>query len=315
MKINIMCPKGKFGSLPYLANIMKQIIGNNVTISGNTPNDYKPNYLNLLIDEGISSIIYRRKADVWWTDTPAMIPTSRHDIQKILQEEKLFKKHYTVSKFNYNHYKQLGIPVEETIIPRPINPILFNYYTDYNNTIYDIITIGKKDMCDRKNLTLQREIVLELNLKAVFVSDVFLYKRPNIVQYNFGSISDEFKAQLLTQSKFLLWTSFVEGFGMPVLEAMAVGTVPIYTDVPAHNEFAVGIPIKPIDKITTFCYGVKVIKYLIDKKDVIEAIKYALGLSREEYINLQYECMNKAIEVYNDFISKLPLLLGGKRAN
>lgn len=309
MKINIMCPKGSFGSLPYLANIMKQIIGNNVTISGNTPNDYKPNYLNLLIDEGISSIIYRRKADVWWTDTPAMIPTSRHDIQKILQEEKLFKKHYTVSKFNYNHYKQLGIPVEETIIPRPINPILFNYYTDYNNTIYDIITIGKKDTCDRKNLTLQREIVLELNLKAVFVSDVFLYKRPNIVQYNFGSISDEFKAQLLTQSKFLLWTSFVEGFGMPVLEAMAVGTVPIYTDVPAHNEFAVGIPIKPIDKITTFCYGVKVVKYLIDKKDVIEAIKYALGLSREEYTNLQIECMYKAYQVYQDFLSKLPLLL------
>jgi len=304
-----MCPKGSFGSLNYLANIMKQIIGNNVVISGNTPNDYKPNYLNLLIDEGISSIIHKRKADVWWTDTPAMIPTSRHNIQKILQEEKLFKKHYTVSKFNYNHYKQLGIPVEETIIPRPINPILFNYYTDYDNTIYDIITIGKKDMCDRKNLTLQREVVLELNLKAVFVSDVFLYKRPNIVQYNFGSISDEFKAQLLTQSKFLLWTSFVEGFGMPVLEAMAVGTVPIYTDVPAHNEFAVGIPIKPIDKITTFCYGVKVVKYLIDKKDVIEAIKYALGLSKEEYTNLQYECMNKAIEVYNDFISKLPLLL------
>ena len=309
MKINIMCPKGKFGSLPYLANIMKQIIGNNVTISGNTPNDYKPSYLNLLIDEGISSIIHKRKADIWWTDTPAMIPTSRHDIQKILQEEKLFKKHYTVSKFNYNHYKQLGIPVEETIIPRPINPILFNYYTDYNNTIYDIITIGKKDMCDRKNLTLQREVVLELNLKAVFVSDVFLYKRPNIVQYNFGSISDEFKAQLLTQSKFLLWTSFVEGFGMPVLEAMAVGTIPIYSDVPAHNEFAVGIPIKPIDKITTFCYGVKVIKYIIDKKDVIEAIKYALGLSREEYINLQIECMYKAYQVYQDFLSKLPLLL------
>ena len=309
MKINIMCPKGSFGSLNYLANIMKQIIGNNVTISGNTPNDYKPNHLNLLIDEGISSVIHKRKADVWWTDTPAMIPTSRHNLKKILQEEKLFKKHYTVSKFNYNHYKQLNIPVEETIIPRPINPILFNYYTDYDNTIYDIITIGKKDMCDRKNLTLQREVVLELNLKAVFVSDVFLYKRPNIVQYNFGSISDEFKAQLLTQSKFLLWTSFVEGFGMPVLEAMAVGTIPIYTDVPAHNEFAVGIPIKPEDKITTFCYGVKVVKYLIDKKDVIEAIKYALGLSKEEYTNLQYECMNKAIEVYNDFISKLPLLL------
>jgi len=309
MRINIMCPKGSFGSLNYLANIVKQIIGNNVIISGNTPNDYKPNYLNLLIDECISSIIYRRKADVWWTDTPAIIPTSRHNIQKILQEEKLFKKHYTVSKFNYNHYKQLGVPAEETIIPRPINPILFNYYTDYNNTTFDIITIGKMDSCDRKNLAIQRDVVLSLDVKYCVVSNAWMPKRPNIVQYNFGSISDEFKAQLLTQSKFLLWTSFVEGFGLPVLEAMAVGTIPIYTDVPAHNEFAVGIPIKPIDKITTFCYGVKVVKYLIDKKDIIEAIKYALGLSREEYTNLQYECMNKAIEVYNDFITKLPLLL------
>ena len=304
-----MCPRGSFGSLNYLANIMKQIIGNNVIISGNTPNDYKPNCLNILIDEGISSIIYKRKADIWWTDTPAMIPTSRHNLKKILQEEKLFEKHYTVSKFNYNHYKQLGIPVEETIIPRPINPILFNYYTDYNNTTFDIITIGKMDSCDRKNLAIQRDVVLNLDVKYCVVSNAWMPKRPNIVQYNFGSISDEFKAQLLTQSKFLLWTSFVEGFGLPVLEAMAVGTIPIYTDVPAHNEFAVGIPIKPIDKITTFCYGVKVVKYLIDKKDIIEAIKYALGLSREEYTNLQYECMNKAIEVYNDFITKLPLLL------
>ena len=52
MRINIMCPKGAFGSLNYLANLMKQIIGNNVTISGNTPKDYKPDHLNILIDEG-----------------------------------------------------------------------------------------------------------------------------------------------------------------------------------------------------------------------------------------------------------------------
>lgn len=304
-----MCPKGSFGSLNYLANLMKQIIGNNITISGNTPKDYKPNYLNILIDEGISSVIYKRKADIWWTDTPAMIPTSRHNIQKILQEEELFKKHYTVSKFNYDHYKQLGIPVEDTIIPRPINPILFNYYTDYNSTTFDIITIGKMDSCDRKNLILQREAFLKLNFKYCIVSNAWMPNRPNLIQYNFGSITEEQKAELLSKSKFLLWTSFIEGFGMPVLEAMAVGTVPIYTDVPAHNEFAVGIPIKPKDKITTFCYGVKVVKYLIDVNDVIEAIKYALSMNKEEYTNLQYECIQRATEVYNDFINKLPLLL------
>jgi len=310
MKVNIRCPIGKFGSLPYLAYLMKQLLEQlrpsiEVTIS----NEYKPNYLNILIDEGVSSVIYKRKADIWWTDTPAMIPNSYHKIDEILLKEQLFKKHYTVAKFNIQHYKELGIPVEETIIPRPINPILFNYKTNYNNTTFDIITIGKYCMCDRKNLRLQREVFLKLNFRYCVVSNVWIPNRPNLVQYDFGSITDEQKAQLLSKSKFLLWTSSIEGFGLPPLEAMAVGTIPIYSDVPAHNEFTIGIPIKPIDKVTSFCYGVKIVKYVIDVKDVEEAVKYALGMKREEYEDLQYKCMQRATEVYNDFINKLDLLL------
>ncbi|MCD6148181.1 glycosyltransferase [bacterium] len=310
MIINIMCPRGSFGSLNYLANLMKQIIGNNVTISGNNPKeDYKPNYLNILIDEGISSVIYKRKADIWWTDTPAMLPNSYHKIDEILLNEQLFKKHYTVSEFNKQHYKELNIPVEETTIPRPINPILFYYKTDYNNTTYDIITIGKHCICDRKNLRLQREVFLKLNFRYCVISDALMPKRPNLTQFNFGSITDEQKARLLSKSKFLLWTSFAEGFGLPVLEAMAVGTIPIYTDVPAHNEFAIGIPIKPEDKIKSCCYGVRIIKYVINEKEVEEAVQYALSMNKEEYEDLQYRCMQRATEIYNDFINKLPLLL------
>ena len=311
MIINIMCPKGAFGSLNYLANLMKQIIGNSVTISGNNPKeDYKPDHLNILIDEGISSIIYKRKADIWWTDTPAMIPNTYHNLQKILEEEEqLFKKHYTVSEFNKQHYKQLNIPVEETIIPRPINPILFYYKTNYDNTTYDIITIGKHCICDRKNLRLQREVFLKLNFRYCVISDALMPKRPNLTQFNFGSITDEQKARLLSKSKFLLWTSFAEGFGMPVLEAMAVGCVPIYTDVPAHNEFAIGIPIKPEDKIKSCCYGVRIIKYVINEKEVEEAVKYALGMKKEEWENLSIRCMEKATEMWNNFTSKIDLLL------
>jgi len=305
MKVNIRCPIGAFGSLPYLAHLLKQLLKVEVTIS----NEYKPNYHNILIDETLSSIIYKRKADIWWTDSPYMLPTSRHNIQKILQEEQLFKKNYAVSQFMKDYMKQLGLKVEETIIPRPINPILFNYKTDYNNTTFDIITIGRHCICDRKNLRLQRDVFLKLNFRYCVISDVWMPNRPNLVQYNFGSITDEQKAQLLSKSKFLLWTSSIEGFGLPPLEAMAVGCVPIYSDVPSHNEFTIGIPIKPIDKVTTFCYGVKIIKYIIDKKDVEEAVKYALGLKKEEYEDLQYKCMQRATEVYNDFINKIDLLL------
>jgi len=314
MKVNIRCPTGSFGSLPYLANLMKQILSRNgikeITIS----NEYKPNYYNILIDEGVSSVIYKRKADVWWSDTPGMIPNSYHNLAKILEETELFKKHYTVSEFNKRHYRELGIPVEETIVPRPVNPILFNYYTEFDKCTYDVITIGKHCICDRKNLKLQREVFLKLNFKYCVISDIYMPNRPNLVQFNFGSITDEMKAKLLSKSKFLLWTSFIEGFGMPVLEAMTVGTVPIYTDVPAHNEFAVGISIKPSDKVRGFCYGVRIVKYVIEEKEVEEAIKYALGMSKEEWEDLSIKCIDKATEMWNDFISKINLLLGGEYA-
>ena len=315
MKVNIRCPVGAFGSLPYLASLMKEIFTSKFFIEEVViSNEYKEDYHNVLIDEGVSSVIYKRKADIWWSDSPGMMPNTYHNLQKILEETELFKKHYTVSEYNKEHYRKLGIPVEDVVIPRPVNPILFSYYTRYDNCVYDIITIGRHDMCDRKNLRLQRNIFLRLKFKYCVVSDVYIPPRPNLLQYNFGSITDELKAKLLSKSKFLLWTSFIEGFGMPVLEAMTVGTVPIYTDVPAHNEFAVGIPIKPSGRIRGFCYGVRVDKHVIEEKEIEEAVKYALGMKKEEWEDLSMKCMEKAAEMWNNFVSKVPLLLGDRYA-
>jgi len=310
MKVSIRCPAGAFGSLPYLAKLMKNILRDKYLVEEVViSNEYKEGYHNILIDEGISSIIYRRKAEVWWSDTPAMMPNTYHNLRKILDNEQLFVKHYTVSEFNREHYRSLGIPVEDTVIPRPVNPVLFNYSTDYDNCKFDIITIGKHCMCDRKNLRMQRDIFLELNFRYCIISDILMPRRDNLVQYEFGSVSDELKAKLLSESRFLLWTSFAEGFGMPVLEAMTVGTVPIYTDVPAHNEFAVGIPIKPADRVKSCCYGTRIVKYVIEKEDVKETVVYALGMGKEEWEDLSWKCREKSAEVWNEFVDKVSLLL------
>jgi len=52
--------------------------------------------------------------------------------------------------------------------------------------------------------------------------------------------------EVYRRAKYLLFTSFSEGFGLPAAEAMACGTPVVYLDAPAHNEFAQGyrIPAK-----------------------------------------------------------------------
>lgn len=49
-------------------------------------------------------------------------------------------------------------------------------------------------------------------------------------------MTDEEMAALLQQSAALFFPSFYEGFGMPVLEAMAAGTLAVVSDIPALRE-------------------------------------------------------------------------------
>jgi len=310
MKINIITCIGSFGSLPYCAELLKLWLLKirpkpieEITIT----RDYKPTHLNILVDETLSSILYERKADIWWTDSPAMLPLSYHKLDEHLNKD-LFRKHYVTSEFMVDYCKRLNIPVDG-VIYRLIHPVHFDYHANYDKAKYDIITIGKHCICDRKRLALQRELALKLNFRYCLISDIWIPNRPNITKYHFGTATDEFKAKLLSQSRFLLWTSFIEGFGMPVLEAMAIGTVPIYTDCPAHNEFAEGIKI-PVEKESIgFCYGVKVIKYDVNPKDVEEIVKQALGMKKEEWQDLSEKCKEKAIEIHNETLEKIPKLL------
>ena len=306
MRINIRTCLGAFGSLPYCAKLLLNFLKNRMYIDDIVvTNEYIPNRWNIIVDEAVSSAIYDRKADVAWVDTPGMLPLSYHKV-----DTDIWSKLYTTSEFNKQLLEELGFKVDG-VIYRLIDDRLFYPLKEYVGTKYDIITIGKHCMCDRKNLRMQRDIILSKRIKSVIISDIWIPKRPWIKQYNFGTVPDALKARLLAESRFLLWTSFVEGFGMPVYEAMAIGTVPIYTDVPAHNEFAVGIPIKANGKAKGFCYGTRVIKWYIDRKEVEEAIDYALGMGKEEYEDLSEKCKEKAVEMYNETVDKIKLLLPG----
>ncbi|MEI8285151.1 MAG: glycosyltransferase, partial [bacterium] len=63
---------------------------------------------------------------------------------------------------------------------------------------------------------------------------------PYLIEKN--NASDEEVATLLSGAQALLMPSYAEGFGMPVQEALALGTPVISSPLPAIKEFAVDIP-------------------------------------------------------------------------
>lgn len=64
-----------------------------------------------------------------------------------------------------------------------------------------------------------------------------------------GSLSDEALAVLMSGARAVLMPSLVEGFGMPVAEALAVGVPVIASRIPAHEEIAEGFAdlLDPLD--------------------------------------------------------------------
>ncbi len=71
--------------------------------------------------------------------------------------------------------------------------------------------------------------------------------RPHVVEL--GRVSDGVVAGLMDQARALLMPSFIEGFGLPVAEALARGTPVLCSDIPAHREIGGSVPdfLDPLD--------------------------------------------------------------------
>jgi len=197
------------------------------------------------------------------------------------------------------------------IIPRPINPRAFLFDLDvneYENRPYDFFMIGRRYNPERKNMWIAEVLGNRGWLRGVVVTPDVV-KSPFVVRFN-NTISDEAKFRLMRSSKVVVFVSSAEGFGMPVVEAMAVGTVLVYGDIPAVREWAVGIPVKPSGYTLVELPHQTAVLYHYEPNDVLEAVKYALGLSREEREDLLLKARESAFKIFKDAVVGTGELLG-----
>jgi glycosyltransferase involved in cell wall biosynthesis len=124
-------------------------------------------------------------------------------------------------------------PEKIIVIPNPVSPVFKYKPKEFNSEKPKILHIGTKI---NKNLERTIEALIGINCKLIIVgkpnnkqSD--LLKKHHIEYENYFNISDKELLQLYEQSDIVSFVSLYEGFGMPVIEAHAVGRVVITSDI------------------------------------------------------------------------------------
>jgi len=150
------------------------------------------------------------------------------------------------SRWNANIIGEFGIDVYDRV-PRPIDEAVTKIAPDPRPKVIfvgtDVAYRGRKgiDVVDKVMQIIAKE---DPTIERICITNYLL---ASCSRHRYGSLKEEDLLRVMSQS-VLLWPSRAEGFGMPVAEAMAVSTRVVYSDVPAHNEFAVGLKIEPIEE-------------------------------------------------------------------
>ena len=112
---------------------------------------------------------------------------------------------------------------------------------------------------------------------------------------NKEAISDEELSNLYSRSKFLLFPSLDEGFGLPVLEALLHRCIVISNDIPTSREIDMGEDVIEFIDVRNFDFS-KVNKFLLDIQDKKR--------DYEKWYNKYSERSKAEVEEFRDFLEK-----------
>lgn len=239
--------------------------------------------------------IARTIKPVLWCDTP-------------IELEELLPFNYDVCNYvtlpnQVKLYSRVGIKVHGWI-PRPVDfklarsissdcRDLREKYGDY------IVTVGGDQVLlpprvPRKGLDMYDKLCEKLSgrVRCVAVSNWFFR---HVHKIQIGSLSEVDLFRLIKCAKLFVWPSRAEGFGMPPIEAMAVGQVVVASNAP-FNELVYGVKFDYSDVRRVFMPEVGRYYYAHDYEldDLYEAVDYALSLDEDTRAKIAEEAMRRA---------------------
>ena len=228
--------------------------------------------------------------NLWWTQCrPIDDAESPHSIirgdspYRYIKDVDEKEDHLLITTSNYNArlFSKLFKRVE--VVPHPYDPNEVKVVDRVKEKVFDVISIGYNTKDDHKGLRVARKVAKELRLRYVEVSNECQYA-DGYTCYKFMSLTREQIYELIAESRYYLALSHTEGFGLPVLEAMVAGTIPVFVNGHAFKQYAEGIPIPSYRKKEDW--------YDYEYKDVIDAVKYASSLGKKEYKELSERVKN-----------------------
>jgi hypothetical protein len=220
-----------------------------------------------------------------WVDTKF----NANNLSHVEKEQFPHAKIFTTSKWNAELLQKSGNHVDG-IIPRFVDVETARKYWNEPKKYYFIVIASTDKEVDHKHVHLSHELLKKLGVRERSI----LVANTSESDYPVFSLTEDQKFKLLAQSHFYLALSGSEGFGLPPVEAMAVGTIPVYLNAHAFSEWLHGIPIRASEKREVVTSKLYMDLYTPDINDALEKMKYALSIKNDK----EYKEMSNEIKKY-----------------
>ena len=148
------------------------------------------------------------------------------------------------SNWNYELFRS-AFHGEIKVIPHGIDTHLFRPLNQESRP-FDLAFLTPSWARHRKGVDIARRVIRQLDAKVLVNFHAWFNSEMKGLRHRlerFEETSYRALPRFYNMTRMLLFPSRSEGFGLPALEAMACGTPLVYSDAPAHNEFAVGLSV------------------------------------------------------------------------